>query len=300
MRSGNPNPISWRVLGGWLAALFLIAVSAVLSSRMVREQSLSLGQRGKGPAARRSLLTEISRRPALSLGFRNFLADLVWLEAVQVAGSRKMTDEEYDRLYRLVDTAINFDPRFEMPPLLGGILLGDSVDHASEGLRILNRGWTNHPSDWRFPFYMGYILYFSNGDPVGGGKMVLDAAHIPKSPPYLPLLASRMLSEGREPETALALLRGMLQQETNPARRDALEKRVREVIVERDLQALERAVGEYRHRFGGLPDNLGTLAAAGIIRQVPVEPNGGRYIMMPDGEVRSDRVTGRMKVFRGR
>jgi hypothetical protein len=209
-----------------------------------------------------------------------------------------MAAGDYDRLYRLADTAINFDPRFEMPPLLGGLILGDSTAHASEALRILNRGWASHPSDWRYPFYMGYILYFSNGDPVGGGKMVLDAARIPGSAPYLPLLASRMLSEGKEPETALALLRGMMRQETNPDRIASLERRIRDVTVERDLQLLERAVGEYRRRSGTLPETLGSMVAAGIIGEIPAEPNGGRYVIMPDGEVRSDRVTGRMKVFR--
>jgi hypothetical protein len=70
------------------------------------------------------------------------------------------------------------------------------------------------------------------------------------------------------------------------------------VTVERDLQLLERAVGEYRRRSGTLPETLGSMVAAGIIGEIPAEPNGGRYVIMPDGEVRSDRVTGRMKVFR--
>lgn len=300
MRSGNPNPISWRVLAGWLAALFLIAVSAVLSSRMVRDQSSSAGQRWKESADRRSLSSEFSRRPALALGFRNFLADMVWLEAVQVAGSRQMTEADYDCLYRLVDTTINLDPKFEMPPLLGGIILGDSAAHAGESLKVLKRGWASHTSDWRYPFYMGYVLYFSVGNPDEAGKMVMQAARIPGSAPYLPLLASRMLSEGRDPNTALVFLSEMMKQETNPARREALEKRIREVIVERDLRLLESAVKEYRRLAGRLPGDLHDLAAFGLIREVPREPNGGRYVMMPDGEVRSDRVSEHLKVFRNK
>jgi hypothetical protein len=109
-----------------------------------------------------------------------------------------------------------------------------------------------------------------------------------------------MLSEGREPGTALAFLAEMERQETNPARREVLKKRISEVIVERDIQSLERAADAFRIRFGEYPDNLSDLVQAGIIRRIPVEPHGGTYILSSGGEVRSDRVKQRLKVFRYR
>ncbi|MBI5419768.1 MAG: hypothetical protein HZA60_06755, partial [Deltaproteobacteria bacterium] len=81
-------------------------------------------------------------------------------------------------------------------------------------------------------------------------------------------------------------------------RREVLQRRIREVIVERDIQSLERAVEAYRARYGVLPAALSDLARAGFLRKVPPEPHGGRYLLSPDGEVRSDRVTQRLKVFR--
>lgn len=245
-----------------------------------------------------SLLHKISRRPSLSFGFRNVLADVVWLQAVQVAGELSMPAAAYDRLAVLIDTVVNFDPEFDVPYLLGGLTLGDSPRHIPEALKILGRGRAELPSDWRIPFYEGYIRYFSQGDPAGGGLSLAEASRIPGSPPYLPFLASRMLSEGRRPETALALLSAMMNSESNPARRRALNDRIREVVTERDIQYLESAVERYRKTTRRTPGTLADLVTAGIIPEIPREPSGGRYLLSPDGSIHSDRLTHRLKVLR--
>jgi hypothetical protein len=124
-----------------------------------------------------------------------------------------------------------------------------------------------------------------------------EAARLPGSPAYLPGLATRMLTEAREPEAALKLLEPIVLQESDPARRAVLERRIREVTVERDLQMLERAVGKYREKTGTMPADLSALVREGILAAIPREPNEGRYLLMPGGKVRSDRVSQRLRVF---
>lgn len=281
----------------WVFPALFLAVSALLSSRIYQERSAAL-HAGDPRGSRESLLLEISRYPGFAFGFRNFLADLQWLEAVQVAGSRRMSKGDYDRLDVLVRTVNQFDPKFVVPYLLGGLILGDSPQHVPDALKTLERGGRNFPRDWRFPFYIGYTRYFSLGNPADGGRAIEAAARIPGSPPYLPFLAARMLSEGRKPETALVFLEEMLKQEADPARRAVLQRRLLEVIVERDIQGLERAVEAYRSRSGDLPGDLYELVPAGLLREVPAEPHGGRYLLNPDGTVRSDHVRQRLRVFR--
>lgn len=283
----------------WSLFLVLLACQALVSVAVSRTRPM-VPPEAAGENERASLLWQIARRPDLSFGFRNFLADITWLRAVQIAGSPRMSPGDYDRLEVLLKMVGNLDPRFEVPYLLGAMILGDSPKHVNAALEELERGKAYHPNNWRFPFYIGYIEYFSLGDPVKGGNALREAARIPGSPPYLPLLASRMFTEGREPKTALALLRGILQQETDAARIGVLEARIRDVIVERDIEALEKAVSAYQKTVGALPETLRDLVRAHLIRRIPEEPNGGRYVLSPDGTVRSTRVRARLKVFRNR
>jgi hypothetical protein len=243
----------------------------------------------------------VSRRTALSFGFRNLLADIAWLEAVQVSGNRKLTRNDFDRLSDLLSTVVRFDPRFVIPYLVGGIVLGDSPDHVGAALELLAEGERQLPGEWRIPFYAGYIHYFSRGDPEAGGMALLRAARIPRSPAYFPLLASRMLAEGNRPDTALAFLREMTARETDPRRKASLEERIHRVIVERDLQSIEGAIEEYTARIGVPPRKLDELVQSGTLARIPEEPNGGKYFLATDGSVWSDRAPReRLRVFRKR
>jgi hypothetical protein len=279
---------------GWMAAIGLL-VSMGMSWRLLPLRDLP--DSGKQVREVPGLLMAVSRRPEFAFGFRNVMADVVWLQAVQVAGNRKLTPAEYDRLYVLLNVEADLDPKFEMPYLLGGLVLGESPQHGREALRVFERGKVTHPADWRFPFYMGFTHYFSLGDAVAGGGAMAEAVRLPGSPAYLPGLASRMLSEAREPEVALSLLVPIVRQESDPARRAVLERRIREVTVERDLQTLERAVETYREKTGAVPADLSALVREGILEGIPSEPDGGRYVIDRGGKVRSDRVAQRLRVF---
>jgi hypothetical protein len=284
-----------RAAWGWGAA-FTLLISTCISMFLLPSDNLSESNRQIRPAP--GLFDSLSRKPEFVLGFRNVLSDVAWLQAVQVAGNRKMTRWDYDRLHELLDVVSNFDSRFEIPYLLGGLVLGESPDHGNEALRVLGRGKAEFPKDWRFPFYIGFTNYFSLGDAVAGGGAMAEAARLPGSPTYLPGLASRMLSEAREPDAALRLLEPIAREENDPARREVLKRRIREVTVERDLQALERAVESYQEKMGAVPRELSDLVRAGILSGIPEEPNGGRYLIEPGGTVRSDHVSRRLRVFK--
>src|SRR4030066_1933617 len=111
----------------WGVPLLFLLAAALLSSRIVIDQERTLaGRENQERAKSRSLLYEISRHPAFSFGFRNLFADLAWLGAGQVAGTREPTPNDYNRLALMIQTVVQFDPKFKVPYLLGGLLFGDS------------------------------------------------------------------------------------------------------------------------------------------------------------------------------
>lgn len=287
----NVTRIAW-----WGFPILCILCSGILSSRLMVAGG-PVGDAGRS-LARESLIAGISRYPVFAFGFRNFLADLTWLQAVQVAGNREMAPEDYDRLSILLNVVANFDPRFDGTYFLGGLVLGESPTHAREALAILSRGRVQFPADWRLPFYIGYTHYFVLRDPAVGGKAMVESARLPGAPEYLPRLAARMLVEGRDPDSALSFLTLMIEQETDATRRNLLDRRFREVLVERDLQSLEKAVAAYRATVGRNPDRLADLLRSGFLTSVPREPGGGAYRIAPDGSVYSDRTRQRLKPWK--
>ena len=279
----------------WAAAAALL-LSAGFSWNLVSLRRLpEVGALG---AARPGLLAAVGKHPPYSFGFRNLLADVAWLESVQVAGNMEMTGSDYDRLFHLLNVVSDLDPRFEIPYLLGGLVLGESEEHGREALQVFARGKAQFPKDWRFPFYMGFTQYFTMGNPEAAGREMMDASMLPGCPEFVPGLGSRMMSEARDPEAALAMLTAVARQETDDARRSVLERRIKDVMVERDLQALEGAVASYREKTGAVPARLTDLVAAGILSRIPAEPHGGKYILEAEGKVRSDKVAQRLQVFR--
>jgi hypothetical protein len=79
--------------------------------------------------------------------------------------------------------------------------------------------------------------------------------------------------------------------------RKMLEIRLNESIVERDLQILEQAISRYQTNHSRRPERLENLVGPGLLRELPREPFGGRYLYdPPTGNVRSSEVTERMRI----
>ena len=92
---------------GWMAAFGLL-VSMGMSWRLLPLRDVP--DSGQQVREVPGLLMAVSRRPEFAFGFRNVMADVVWLQAVQVAGNRKLTPAEYDRLYVLIFVEADLDP----------------------------------------------------------------------------------------------------------------------------------------------------------------------------------------------
>jgi len=87
------------------------------------------------------------------------------------------------------------------------------------------------------------------------------------------------------------------QETTDENVRKLLEIRLKESIVERDLQILEQAISRYQAKYSRQPDQLENLVGPGLLSELPQEPFGGQYLYEPrTGTVRSSEVKERMRI----
>ncbi|MGH9426669.1 MAG: hypothetical protein ACRD2L_10275, partial [Terriglobia bacterium] len=128
-------------------------------------------------------------------------------------------------------------------------------------------------------------------------ESIAQAARLPGAPEYLAPLAARLYASSRESQTAIDFLAQMYEQAKDENVKQALEQRLKEVIVERDLQLLEEAISRYRKRHMRPPDRLEDLVGPGLLRELPRDPFGGIYMYNSQTQaVRSSSVEKRLQV----
>ncbi len=233
------------------------------------------------------------------LGYQHLGADLLWLQLLQVLGKKKATAGEYEWIYHALDVITTLDPQYDYAYYVGGVILTNLAQRTDLSNRILEKGFESNPTVWNLPFLLGYNHYFILGDAAKGAEYMAAAAKLPGGPSYLPGLASRMYAEASNPEVALQLLRALWLQTQDHEMRQVLENRAKEIIIERDVQALESARDAYREKHGRLPKVLDDLVVSGEVHQIPDEPFGGVYNLdAQTGEISSSSHPKRLKVFR--
>lgn len=231
------------------------------------------------------------------LGYRQVVADLIWLQAVQHIGAKRDTQLGYTWTYHAVDVLTDLDPTFVPPYQATGLFLGVLVGRQEEGLAILDKGIRHNPSSWQLPFLAGYVSYYELCNPVAGGEYLRIAARVPGSPAYLPQLAARMTVESGDPTAALEFLDRFSRSVTDERVREALLQRMKEIVQEKDLRFLEESIRRYRAKYGQPPAKLEDLMLHGIIQQMPADPLGGAYeVDVFSGAVRATSKRDRLRI----
>ncbi|HKP00816.1 MAG TPA: hypothetical protein VJU02_04210 [Nitrospiraceae bacterium] len=236
-------------------------------------------------------------KPAL-LGYNNLGADLLWLRLLQVVGQRRISTDEFEWMYHALDVITTLDPQYAYAYYVGANVLTDQANRPDLSIRLLDKGADANPEIWYIPFLLGYNYYFLLADPAKGAEYVMKAAILPDRPAYLPGLATLMAAEAGHPETALAFLDARLRETQDPEMREFFVNRMKEVIIERDLHLLERAVEAYRLQHSVTLTALTELVVAGALPNLPEEPFGGDYRLDPKtGSVTSSTHPKRLKTF---
>jgi hypothetical protein len=74
------------------------------------------------------LLPDSKTAKATSTGFKNLVADLYWLQAIQYIGGNAVSAEYKKYLFVILDLITDLNPYFESPYIIGQLLLPDHND----------------------------------------------------------------------------------------------------------------------------------------------------------------------------
>ena len=239
---------------------------------------------------------EVSR--PFSFGLRSVVADVAFLEALQSFGGQRgqrtaAAGAADDRaLDRLLTYATDLDEKFGGAYRFAGFAMprqttDGKVTNVFQATALLKKGVVERPDDWRIPFSLGFIQSFYLGHFLDAGRNLALAAKIPGSPAYLPLLATRASAEGGDLDFAERMALVLEDEATEESAKEEWHKRLLDLAMERGLRTIDAAVQRYQQLFGWPPRSMADLLATGQLKEIPVEPHGGRYLIGPDGRPRS-------------
>ncbi|MBI5191545.1 MAG: hypothetical protein HZA22_12865 [Nitrospirae bacterium] len=274
---------------GWYAvlALVLVALAGTICSLQLRIDA----SKGEDEVVEEFMrLPDAEYLKAVSLGFDEMVADVLWLKAVQHMGERRISGRGYDWIYTALDTVTSMDPRFIPPYETGGLILTIEAEKVDLSNRLLEKGMLNNPDVWQFPYYLGFNYSYFLKDYKRAARYIRRAAEMEGSPKYMPMLASRLFVQADDTETSIGFLQTIYERSSDERTRKFVLDRINKLRALNTARALQKVVDRYKEINGRRPADLSALVREGIIDRVPEEPSGGYYYIDNDGVVRSSKV----------
>jgi len=166
----------------------------------------------------------------LTLGYREFAADLLWMKAIYFFGEHFDIDQNYHGLYEMLDLVTTLDPSFEYPYHFGSIVLSLEANQVEQSKELLIKGMEHLPRVWQFPFYMGFNLYFFENNFSEAAGYIDRASRLSGSPGFLRELAARLYAKGGNPSFGLTLLRELYQNTKDEKMRARISKKMEAMV----------------------------------------------------------------------
>jgi tetratricopeptide (TPR) repeat protein len=218
---------------------------------------------------------------AVSMGHAPLAADLIYLWAIQYYADYAQADRARYVEHVFGTVIAELDPNYIDPYWLGAIILTTEVQDLEAGLRVLDKGFANKPSAWILPYLAGWEC--DRAGQFDRAAAYFDrAARVPEAPPDLFRLKAGMTALGGNLREAIARWQDVLDDPRNDDdARSIATRQIRTLTVKADLQDLATVIEAFRARTGRAPRSLEELVRTGFLKEVPLDPDGERYVYDP-------------------
>lgn len=262
-----------------------LLVLALLASAYGLHSSLWAMRQDETYPFRSYFLPSSDHMRVLSLGYRSFWADLVYIWSLLYYDYYR-PEERWPYLIRSFGVITDLDPRNREAYIMNALFasLGARFDLV---YAFLDKGIAALPEDTILPFEAGTYALFSEKDMGRAAHyFAIASERDPGRTLFKKLLAQALASKG-ETEAARVYWREIYETyrestapEGNYYRGTAL-RNLWDLKVKEDVLTLDRAVNAYEARRGSYPRDLGALRREGILEALPLDPTGKPYTYDP-------------------
>jgi hypothetical protein len=218
---------------------------------------------------------------AVSLGYEQVLANVLWFRTISYFGRHYQSDRVYPWLASMCNVVTDLDPRAEHVYRFGGVILPWEADRIDDGIALLEKGVHNIPDSWQLQYMLGFSYYFFSDDLSAASRALRTASLLPGAPDFVSRLAASVDAAYHGPRSAVDFLTEVERHDTNGDMREIIHARIWELTLSSDIDSLQAGVRAFRERIGRAPANLHELVTAGVVTAIPAEPFGGQYVLDP-------------------
>jgi hypothetical protein len=225
----------------------------------------------------------------LSLEYAPLMGAIYWTRVVQYFGAKhQMHDRNLELLWPLLDITTTLDPHLVVAYRFGAIFLGDAPPRGAGqpdlAVRLLGRGITENPEYWRFYQDLGDVYYFDKKDYAKASEAFRKGSSYPGAPIWMKVMAAKIAEEGESLETSYFLWEQVYDTATDPQIKKNAETHLKLVSAQMAMRKINRLVAEYETRTGRHASHLSELVQAGLLKGIPLDPEGYPYVLGEDGK----------------
>ena len=205
-----------------------------------------------------------------TFGFEAVLSDYYWLTALQLVGDDgKAFDGRV--VARLIDAVTSLDPWVGHPYRFAAVWLTDSLENVQAANRMLARGVSYHPLDWRNRHYLGFNHFFYMGENAKAADILEGALGLPKTPRYLAPLVAKLKLARDGLETVRSFLASLVESSEDPYAQAEYLKALDEIDTERRARLLDQARIIYVNQNGRDVERVSDLASGShpVLHELP-------------------------------
>jgi hypothetical protein len=220
------------------------------------------------------------------LSFDALAADVYWIRAIQHFGSERLSAEapNYDLLYPLLDLTTTLDPKFSVAYRFGSIFLSETYPGGAGrpdlAIKLLEKG-IREDGRWQFFHDIAFVHYWHTGNIALAAEWFQRAAKQPGAPYWLTPLAAATLAQGGQRNASRLLWDQLRQTSDNDFIRTSAERRLVQLDVLDFIDRVNPVLEKYAASNPEGPLTWERLLAAGVVRQIPIDPTGTPFELNP-------------------
>ena len=225
----------------------------------------------------------------LSLEYAPLMAAIYWTRVVQYFGEKhRLHQTNLDLLWSLLDITTTLDPHLMPAYRFGSVFLSDSPPRGAGrpdlAVELLERGIKENPDQWRLYQDLGNVYYFDAKDYPKASAAFAEGSKNPNAMIWMKVMAAKIAAEGESPETSYFLWLQVYQTTTDPMVKENAELHLKLMKVELDLKEIDRLANKYEKQNGHRATQIGELVQAGLLKEVPGDPEGYPYVLGEGGK----------------